>query len=108
MNKKIDQLFHNYKRDEINRRDFLKKLTMYAGSAAAALYLLPLLEDNYVKAALPPEDDTGLFTEFVTYPGETGDVKAFLPRPKKRKKYPAVIVIHENRGLQPHIQDVNR
>ena len=43
-----------------------------------------------------------------TYPGETGEIKAFLARPKKKKKYPAVIVIHENKGLQPHIRDVNR
>jgi carboxymethylenebutenolidase len=47
-------------------------------------------------------------TEFIKYPGETGDVRGFLAWPKAGKKFPAVIVIHENRGLQPHIQDVTR
>ena len=44
----------------------------------------------------------------ITYPGETGEMKAYLSRPLEEKKYPAVIVIHENRGLQPHIKDVTR
>jgi carboxymethylenebutenolidase len=56
---------------------------------------------------LPP-DDGELFTEDITYPGATGEIKAFLARPKKKKKYPAVIVIHENKGLQPHIKEVNK
>jgi carboxymethylenebutenolidase len=54
------------------------------------------------------ETDPDLLTEFIKYKGETGEVKAYLARPKASKKYPAVIVIHENRGLQPHIMDVNR
>jgi carboxymethylenebutenolidase len=108
MNTKISRLFYDYKRGGTDRRDFLKKLAMYAGGTAAAMALLPLLEENYAKAVTPPEDETGLVTEFITYPGETGDVKAFLARPAAAKKYPAVIVIHENRGLQPHILDVNR
>ena len=49
-----------------------------------------------------------LVTEFITYPAATGEMKAFMARPKKGKKFPAVIVIHENRGLVPHIQDVTR
>jgi carboxymethylenebutenolidase len=52
--------------------------------------------------------DGDLYTEDIIYQGETGEVKAYLARPKKKKKYPAVIVIHENKGLQPHIKDVNR
>jgi carboxymethylenebutenolidase len=47
-------------------------------------------------------------TEFIKYQGETGEMRGFLARPKAGKKYPAVLVIHENRGLQPHIQDVTR
>jgi len=108
MNKSIDHLFYDYKHGGTDRRDFLKKLAMYAGSTAAAMALLPLLEENVAKAATPPEDEAGLITEFITFPGEKGDVKAFLARPAAANKYPAVIVIHENRGLQPHILDVNR
>jgi len=119
MNVKINSLYEDYKRGGINRRDFLRKLTLYAGSTAAALTLLPMLENNYANAVTPPEshlrqgysrskDDTGLFTEFITYPGETGEMKAFLARPDEKKKYPAVVVVHEIFGLNPHIQDVTR
>lgn len=108
MNTKIQSLYDDYRSGGINRRDFLRKLTFYAGGATAAAALLPLLEDSQAMAATPPEDETGLFTEFISYPGETGEMKAFLARPEKKMKYPAVIVIHENRGLQPHIQDVTR
>jgi carboxymethylenebutenolidase len=116
MEKKISRLYSDYKTGGINRRDFLRKLVMYTGTTAAAMTMLPLLEDNYALAgsASPvpvnafADDDTGLFTEMVSYPGETGDVKAFLARPAEAIKYPAVIIIHENRGLQPHIKDVAR
>jgi carboxymethylenebutenolidase len=110
MDPKIVHLYDDYAHGGINRRDFLRKLTLYAGSTAAALTLVSILEENNATAAAPPppdEDDT-LYSEMITYPGENGDVKAYLSRPKEEKKYPAVIVIHENRGLQPHIKDVTR
>jgi carboxymethylenebutenolidase len=108
MNDQINDLFSNYRRGLFNRRDFLRRLTLYAGSTAAAAALLPILNEKTAMANSPAGEDPDLFTEFITYPGETGDIKAFLARPAKKKKYPAVIVIHENRGLQPHIQDVTR
>jgi carboxymethylenebutenolidase len=108
MNQEITCLYDNYKKGEIDRRDFLRKLTLYAGSTAAALLLASALEDNHAKASVPRDGDTNIYTDFITYPGETGDVKAYLARPLEEKKYPAVIVIHENRGLQPHIEDVTR
>ena len=49
-----------------------------------------------------------LINEFITYPGATGEMRAYLSMPEGKKKLPGVIVIHENRGLVPHIQDVNR
>jgi carboxymethylenebutenolidase len=67
-----------------------------------------MFESNYLQAAQMAVNADDLFTEDVAYPGASGEVKAFLARPKKKKKYPAVIVIHENKGLQPHIRDVNR
>ncbi len=81
---------------------------MVAGSTAAALALLPLLEENDLKAMDSSQTDSDLLTEFIRYPGATGEVIGFLARPKSGKKFPAVIIIHENRGLQPHIQDVTR
>jgi len=68
--------------------------------------LLPLLENNYVHAAQTNEED--LFIERVKYPGAAGDMDAYIARPKEEKKYAAVVVIHENRGLNAHIEDVTR
>lgn len=108
MDKKITTLYKDYRKGGTSRRDFLKKLGMVAGSTAAALALMPLLEENSIKASGSQLDDADLITEFIKYPGETGEMRAFLARPKAGKKFPAVIVIHENRGLVPHIQDVTR
>jgi carboxymethylenebutenolidase len=108
MDKRITSLIDDYKSGGIARREFLKKLVVYAGSTAAAVALIPTLDKDVTSDEFQQEKDQDLVTEFITYKGETGDVKAYLARPKKSKKYPAVIVIHENRGLQPHIMDVNR
>lgn len=107
MNKEIKTIYDDYRKGLTNRRDFIRKLAMIAGSTTAALALLPVLEENSLKASVI-QDDTDLVTEMIKYPGATGDMNAFLARPKKGKKFPAVIVIHENRGLVPHIKDVTR
>lgn len=106
MDQKITTIYNDYRQGRTNRRDFLRKLAMFAGSTAAALALLPILEENGLKASASFQDDPDLVTEFITYPAFTGDMKAFMARPKSGKKFPAVIVIHENRGLVPHIRDV--
>lgn len=108
MDRKITDLYKDYRNGRTDRRSFLKKLTLFAGGTAAALALLPVLEENELRASTPPQDDPDLVTEFITYPAETGEMRAYLARPKDGKKLPAVIVIHENRGLVPHIQDVTR
>lgn len=105
---KVVDLYDDYTRGRLERRDFLKTLAKLAGGAAAAVALLPFLEKSYAKAQIIPEDDSRLRTEYVKYPGETGEVQGYLSRPKGEGKLPGVIVIHENRGLQPHIEDVNR
>lgn len=105
MEKQIKDLYREYKDGITNRREFLRKLTIYAGSAAAAAALLPSFGED-LNASPLLQDKNKLYTENVTYPGQTGEIKAFLARPEKKTKYPAVIVIHENRGLQPHIRDV--
>jgi carboxymethylenebutenolidase len=108
MNKEINDLYSDYKKGLSSRRKFIKKLAIITGSSAAAMTLLPVLEANEINAATHPEQESDLVTEFIKYPAETGEMKAFLARPKKGNKFPAVIVIHENRGLVPHIQDVTR
>ena len=108
MDKKITTLYDDYRQGRTNRRDFVRKLAIVAGSSAAGLALFPILEENCLAASSSDQVDTDLMTEFIKYPGETGDVRGFLAWPKAGKKFPAVIIIHENRGLQPHIQDVTR
>jgi carboxymethylenebutenolidase len=104
MDQKIITLFDSYTHGGMSRRAFLDKLTLMAGSAAAATALLPVLENNYAQAAMVPEDDPRLtLTEGEIAPG----IKGLLAIPKDAKrKLPAVLVIHENRGLNPHIKDV--
>ena len=108
MDQKIINLYEKYTTGSLGRREFLKKLAVLAGSTAAAITMLPLIEQNYAQAQVVPKDDPRLHVENIKYPGETGEVLAHLARPKGDKKLPCVIVIHENRGLNPHTEDVAR
>ncbi len=108
MDQKIIDLYEEYLHELIDRREFLKKLSILAGSTAAAMALLPLLENNHARAQVVPKDDPRLYTEYIKYPGATGEVRAYLARPKGDEKLPGVVVIHQNKGLEPHIEDVTR
>lgn len=108
MDQKIIDLYDQYTHESLDRREFLRRLVIVAGSTAAANALLLLLENNDAKAQIVPKDDPRLQTEYIKYPGATGDVRAYLVRPKGDEKRPEVVVIHENRGLVPHIEDVTR
>ncbi len=98
----------NIRNGDLSRRGFIKKLAVYTGSIAGAMTLLPVIEENDLMSAKKPEEEIALITEFIKYPAATGEMKAYMARPKKGRKFPAVIIIHENRGLVPHIQDVTR
>jgi carboxymethylenebutenolidase len=106
MNQEIINLYDEYTHKPLNRQEFLKRLSILAGSAAAAIALLPMLENNYAAAAITNPDE--LVTEYINYPGVPNQMKAYVARPKEEKKYAAVVVIHENRGLNAHIEDVTR
>lgn len=108
MDQKFIDLYDKYTKGHLDRREFLKRLTVLAGSTAAAVGLLPMIEKKYVHAQMVAEDDSRLETGYIKYPGETGDVRAYSARPKGSDKLVGVIVIHENRGLVPHIEDVAR
>jgi carboxymethylenebutenolidase len=108
MDEKIISFYADYKQGRTNRRDFVRKLAIVAGSSAAALALIPILEANSMDASSSIQAEPELMSEFIKYQGETGEVKGFLAWLKTGKKFPAVLIIHENRGLQPHIQDVTR
>jgi carboxymethylenebutenolidase len=108
MDQRIINLFDEYTHKPLKREDFLKRLAKITGSLTAALLVLPLLEVNYAQAATVAEDDKDLTIEEVTWPGDGATMKGYLARPKKKGKLGAVLVIHENRGLNPHIKDVTR
>ncbi len=108
MDQRIINLFDEYTHKPLRREEFMSRLVKLTGSTAAAMAVLPLLEVNYAKAETIADQDERLFTEKVTYPGDGSDMNAYVARPKADGKYPAVIVIHENRGLNPHIEDVTR
>ncbi len=106
MDQRIINLYDEYTHAPLSRHTFLKRLIQLTGSTAAAMAILPLIEVNQAHAAVTPDDD--LFTEYVSYPGQPAEMKAYVARPKADKTYAAVVVIHENRGLNAHIEDVAR
>lgn len=108
MDQRIIELYDEYTHAPLERRVFLARLAGLTGSVAAALSLVPLIESNYARAATVPTDDRRLDTGRTTYLGATGEIKAYMARPRGAAKLPAVIVIHENRGLNAHIEDVTR
>ncbi len=108
MNQRIINLFDEYTHKPLSREVFMKRLTALTGSTATALATLSLLEVNYAKAATIDLQDDRLMTEHIVYPGDSTEMKGYVARPKADGKYPAIVVIHENRGLNPHIEDVTR
>ena len=107
MEQKIINLYDEYTHKPLSRQEFMKRLVQMTGSMAAAMNILPLLEVNYANAAITNQDD--LFSERISYKGVNDqNMEAYVARPRKEEKYAAVIVIHENRGLNAHIEDVTR
>ncbi|TKT91427.1 dienelactone hydrolase family protein [Dyadobacter frigoris] len=108
MDQRIINLFDEYTHKPLTRDNFLKRLAKLAGSTSAALALLPLLEVNYANAATVAENDDDIITEDIHYDGDGSTMGGYLARPKKAGKYGSVLVIHENRGLNPHTKDIAR
>ena len=107
MDQRIINLYDEYTHKPLSRQEFMRRLILLTGGVAAAMTILPLLEVNYARAAVTKDD--GLFTERITYKGVNGtDMQAYVARPEKENKYAAIVVIHENRGLNAHIEDVAR
>ena len=108
MEQKIIDLYDRYTHGGMSRRHFFDKLVAIAGSTAAATALLPILENNYAHADTVAESDARVKGEMVTFKASTQDVSGYLVTPAAAGKYPAVLVVHENRGLNPHTKDVAR
>lgn len=106
MDQRIISLYDEYTHKPLSRQEFLRRLILLTGSTAAAMAVLPQIEVNAANAAVTPDMD--LFTERISYPGVNGTMQAYVARPQAEKPYAAVVVIHENRGLNAHIEDVTR
>lgn len=105
MKRKVDELYDEYRNGTVSRREFMKKLALVTGGTAAAVVILPGC--NGATARTAGKSAMKVVGEFITYPGASGDMRAWISIPEGKDKYPGVIVIHENRGLVPHIREVN-
>jgi carboxymethylenebutenolidase len=109
MNRQLINLYDSYTHGTMPRREFLSRLARIAGSAAAAATLLPLLENRYANAAIVAADDPSIMAGRERFDGPAGPVNAYVVWPAKAQaQRGAVVVIHENRGLNAHIEDVAR
>jgi carboxymethylenebutenolidase len=109
MRQEIIDLYDDYTHSRLNRRLFMDRLATLAGGTAAATALLPLLANDYAKAAMVAPDDARVVTERVTFAGAGGQMQGYLAQPAGASgKLPGIVVIHENRGLTPYIEDVAR
>ncbi len=108
MSPEIKDLYGRYAGGGMDRREFLAKLAVLTGGTAAAAALLPALEGGATGGQTVPKEDPRLETGYVDYPCETGKMRAYAAKPKGSKKLAGVIVIHENRGLNPHTEDIAR
>jgi len=108
MDQRIIRLYDEFTHGGMSRRDFLDRLAKLAGSTAAAAAVLPLLANDYAKAAIVAANDPRLASERVSFESSKSKINGYLARPKEKGPRPAVLVIHENRGLNPHLEDVAR
>ena len=104
-------LFDAYVHGVIDRRSFLDQASRFAVGGVTAAMLLDQLSPKFAERAVVPRDDARIAPEYVEFdsPNGYGKVRGYLVRPEKAAgKLPAVLVIHENRGLNPHIEDIAR
>lgn len=107
----IYDLYDDYAHNKLERRDFIERLSTYAIGGLTVPGILELIMPDYKNKIVVPQDDPSLKTETISYdsPQGGGTIKAQLSRPaEKSRKLPGIVVVHENRGLNPHIADVGR
>ncbi len=105
------QLYNDYIHGGMSRRDFLDATKRFAVGGLTAAAIVEALMPNYALGQQVPKDDKRLKTEYVTVPSPQGNgkIKGYLVRPANAAdKLPGVLVVHENRGLNPHIEDIAR
>ena len=106
-------LFHRYVHGGINRREFLDGAAKFAVGGLTVSALWDMLKPNYALAQQVPKDDKRIKAEYTMYPSPNGNasngtMRGLLARPATGDKFPVVVVVHENRGLNPYIEDVVR
>ncbi len=103
-------IFHEYQHGDIDRRTFLERAKKFAVGGVTAMALFESLKPNYAWAQQVPKDDARLKTGYETVPSPQGNgsIRGYLARPANAGKLPGVLVIHENRGLNPYVEDVAR
>ena len=109
INREIIDLYDRFTHGAMDRRAFMERLTGLAGSAGAAVALLPVLQNDYARAETVKADDPRLvFEDKLAIPGSDAGLAGYLVTAKGAAKRPALVMIHENRGLNPHIRDMTR
>lgn len=109
MDPRLLDLYNEYVHGDMPRRDFFRRATQIAGSAAAATAFVSLVEPNWARGQQVDPKDVRVDQSTVHFPGTTGDVRGTLVKPRDAEgPLPGVVVIHENRGLNEHIEDVAR
>ncbi|WP_028296632.1 dienelactone hydrolase family protein [Olivibacter sitiensis] len=107
----VFDLYNDYAHDRLSRRDFMQKLSLYAVGGLTVSSLMSFLTPDYKGAIQVKADDPNIETKYIHYPSPKGGgtIKALLCMPKgNQKKLGEIVVVHENRGLNPHIEDVAR
>lgn len=111
IDQEVFDLYDDYAHNRIDRRSFMEKISVYAVGGITLTSILSCVMPNYIDKIQIDPDDPNLKSEDIIYqsPNGGGEIKGLLSRPKKsKKKLPGIVVVHENRGLNPHIADVGR
>lgn len=107
----IFDLYDDYAHNKIERRQFIEKLSIYAIGGITITSLLSFIMPNYLDAIQVKPEDPRLNSEYINYnsPEGGGNIRGLLSQPiKSKNKLPGIVVVHENRGLNPYIEDVGR
>lgn len=111
INQEVFDLYDDYAHNKIDRRQFVEKLSLYAIGGLTVSSLISFMSPNYVDSILVKPDDQRIESDYITYesPKGGGTIKGLLSTPSNTsKRLPGIVVVHENRGLNPYIEDVGR
>ena len=111
ISQEVFDLYDDYAHNKLDRRQFIEKLSLYAIGGVTVASLLGFMSPKYGESVLVKANDPRLKSEFITYnsPKGGGEIKGLLSKPADTKsKLPGIVVVHENRGLNPYIEDVGR